>query len=221
MSAVLKTNKDQHKMLINSPPSGYTDRTSSQLSPLSPLSGPLRAVGQTMYNGYSSQSYYSPSHLPNADTTSSTVTNVNAPAKPIQLPPGKSDLEILQRLKDIIKNGQHEMYRAVPMPAALASHYLGPANAVARTEDTAPSGQSADKMDVDTQSRSSSTVASSVVSSMAPDSATTHSTRPPRLQKDAWDPSAPKRSTTRSPTRSTLAASPVRLNITLTYVLHF
>lgn len=41
------------------------------------------------------------------------------------LPPGKNDLEILENLKTIIKEGQHEFYRAVPQPAALASLYVG------------------------------------------------------------------------------------------------
>jgi hypothetical protein len=44
------------------------------------------------------------------------------------MPPGQNDLEVLEKLKDMIKNGQHEFYRAVPQPAALASIYLGPAN---------------------------------------------------------------------------------------------
>ncbi|KAI9571625.1 hypothetical protein HD554DRAFT_2007452, partial [Boletus coccyginus] len=44
---------------------------------------------------------------------------------PPALPPGKSDLEILENLKSIIKDGQHEFYRAVPQPAALASIYMG------------------------------------------------------------------------------------------------
>ncbi|KAF4597835.1 hypothetical protein EYR38_006226 [Pleurotus pulmonarius] len=42
------------------------------------------------------------------------------------LPPGEDDLEILEKLKEMIKNGQHEFYRAVPQPRALASLYLGP-----------------------------------------------------------------------------------------------
>lgn len=41
------------------------------------------------------------------------------------LPPGKNDLEILENLKSVIKEGQHEFYRAVPQPAALASLYIG------------------------------------------------------------------------------------------------
>ncbi|KAF9462327.1 hypothetical protein BDZ94DRAFT_1139625, partial [Collybia nuda] len=44
----------------------------------------------------------------------------------IQLPLGKNDLEILEKLKEMIKNGQHEAYKAIPQPAALASIYLGP-----------------------------------------------------------------------------------------------
>ncbi|KAF5391906.1 hypothetical protein D9757_001742 [Collybiopsis confluens] len=42
------------------------------------------------------------------------------------LPLGKNDLEILENLKDRIKKGQHEFFRATPTPAALASLYLGP-----------------------------------------------------------------------------------------------
>ncbi|KAF9227098.1 hypothetical protein BS17DRAFT_445684 [Gyrodon lividus] len=40
--------------------------------------------------------------------------------------PGKNDLEILENLKTMIKDGQHDFYRAVPQPAALASLYQGP-----------------------------------------------------------------------------------------------
>ena len=42
------------------------------------------------------------------------------------LPPGQGDLEVLERLKDAIKNNQHEIFRAIPRPAALASLYKGP-----------------------------------------------------------------------------------------------
>jgi hypothetical protein len=42
------------------------------------------------------------------------------------LPPGQGDLEALERLKDAIKNNQHEVFRATPRPAALASLYKGP-----------------------------------------------------------------------------------------------
>jgi hypothetical protein len=41
------------------------------------------------------------------------------------LPPGQGDLEALERLKEFIKNNQHEIFRAVPRPAALANLYKG------------------------------------------------------------------------------------------------
>lgn len=42
------------------------------------------------------------------------------------LPAGQNDLEVLEKLKEKIKSGQHEIYRAIPQPTALASIYLGP-----------------------------------------------------------------------------------------------
>ncbi|KAK0213345.1 hypothetical protein DFS33DRAFT_117866 [Desarmillaria ectypa] len=42
--------------------------------------------------------------------------------------PGSNDLEILENLKQRIKAGQHEFYRAIPNPAALASIYKGPSS---------------------------------------------------------------------------------------------
>ncbi|RPD54438.1 hypothetical protein L226DRAFT_445033, partial [Lentinus tigrinus ALCF2SS1-7] len=42
------------------------------------------------------------------------------------LSPGQNDLQILERLKETIKNNHHEFFRPVPQPAALASVYLGP-----------------------------------------------------------------------------------------------
>jgi len=55
---------------------------------------------------------------------------------PPMLPLGDTDLEILENLKEIIKNGQHECYRAIPQPDALASIYLGPINAEVPSEIT-------------------------------------------------------------------------------------
>ena len=42
------------------------------------------------------------------------------------LPPGQNDLEILERLKETIKNNQHEFFQPIPRPAALAQLYMGP-----------------------------------------------------------------------------------------------
>ena len=50
------------------------------------------------------------------------------------LPPGKNDLEILQNLKKIIKDGQHPYFRAIPQPAALASLYMGPLPTQSQTQ---------------------------------------------------------------------------------------
>lgn len=47
----------------------------------------------------------------------------------------KNDLEILERLKERIKNGQHEVYRPVPQPAVLASLYLGSSSTPAETNE--------------------------------------------------------------------------------------
>ncbi|KAH9859170.1 hypothetical protein C2E23DRAFT_769101, partial [Lenzites betulinus] len=47
-------------------------------------------------------------------------------SQPMPAQPGQNDLEILERLKQTIKNNQHELFRPVPQPAALASVYLGP-----------------------------------------------------------------------------------------------
>jgi hypothetical protein len=47
----------------------------------------------------------------------------------------KNDLEILERLKERIKNGQHEVYRAIPQPAILASLYLGSSSTAMESTD--------------------------------------------------------------------------------------
>ena len=40
--------------------------------------------------------------------------------------PGTNDLEVLERLKEEIKSGQHPLFQPVPRPSALAAVYLGP-----------------------------------------------------------------------------------------------
>lgn len=47
----------------------------------------------------------------------------HAPAP--SLASGQKDLEILEKLKDSIINNQHEFFRSVPQPAALAKIYMG------------------------------------------------------------------------------------------------
>ena len=41
---------------------------------------------------------------------------------------GQKDLELLEKLKDSIFNNQHEFFRSVPQPAALAKIYMGVAS---------------------------------------------------------------------------------------------
>jgi hypothetical protein len=55
------------------------------------------------------------------------------------LPPGQGDLEALERLKEFIKNNQHEIFRAVPRPAALAKLYKGPLPSLIPPEQTSSS----------------------------------------------------------------------------------
>ncbi|KAJ3507669.1 hypothetical protein NMY22_g16857 [Coprinellus aureogranulatus] len=99
----------------------------------------------------------------------------------IVLPPGKNDLEILENLKQIIKNGQHEFYRAIPQPEALASLYLG----------TIPTGEPATKMPEDAQG-------AAMVQDEPPkelDSPVEPETRPPRLKnKESWESGSFRRS---------------------------
>ncbi|KAF8218318.1 hypothetical protein K438DRAFT_1953129 [Mycena galopus ATCC 62051] len=64
----------------------------------------------------------------NHDNTSYPMPQTQAQAQTQFFPQQQhhSDLEVLENLKAIIKAGQHEFYRAVPQPQALAQIYLGP-----------------------------------------------------------------------------------------------
>lgn len=55
--------------------------------------------------------------------------------------PGQNDLEILERLKETIKNNQHDIFKPIPQPAALASIYTGtlPASAAIPHPEQVPS----------------------------------------------------------------------------------
>ena len=71
------------------------------------------------------QAFFGPSQQQQPLPQSQPQQSQSQPMKP-NLPPGKDDLDILQNLKKIIKDGQHPFFRAVPQPAALASIYMGP-----------------------------------------------------------------------------------------------
>ena len=103
------------------------------------------------------------------------------------LPPGKNDLEILEKLKEMIKNGQHELYRAVPQPAALASIYLGPhTSQVPHHPEQAPDPQQANNMNGSSQSIPTG--------GSEPPSPVDLNRRPSRVQTtEGWDSSAQKK----------------------------
>ena len=44
--------------------------------------------------------------------------------------PGQHDTELLEKLKETIKNNQHDIFKPIPQPAALAKLYLGPPSSV-------------------------------------------------------------------------------------------
>lgn len=91
------------------------------------------------------------------------------------LPLGRNDLEILENLKELIKSNQHEVFRAIPQPAALANVYLGPIS-------TSKSSQA-------DQGPSQANPAGS-----GPSSPVDLGRRPPRLQsKEGWDPAGQRK----------------------------
>ncbi|KAG5653438.1 hypothetical protein H0H81_000440 [Sphagnurus paluster] len=112
-----------------------------------------------------------------------------SPLGPPMLPPGRNDLEILENLKQIIKAGQHDKFRAIPQPLALASIYLGTIpnsqNQAPHQPEQAPYGNANDG-----PSQASPTEAGL-------SSPVDLGRRPPRLQsKDSWDPSGQRKSVT-------------------------
>ncbi|KAF9241770.1 hypothetical protein BU15DRAFT_73119 [Melanogaster broomeanus] len=56
----------------------------------------------------------------------SSNSNSNSTSKLRVFLQANDDLEILENLKAMIKNGQHEIYQAIPKPAVLAALYQGP-----------------------------------------------------------------------------------------------
>ncbi|GLB45073.1 hypothetical protein LshimejAT787_1901510 [Lyophyllum shimeji] len=108
------------------------------------------------------------------------------PHAQLLLPAGRNDLEILENLKEIIKNGQHDMYRPIPNPAALASIYLGPIP-TSQVPGVRNGEQDQYGSVVDSPMQASPTTVS-------PTSPVDLGRRPPRLQsKESWDASAQRK----------------------------
>ncbi|KAH9892423.1 hypothetical protein C8Q73DRAFT_648877 [Cubamyces lactineus] len=89
----------------------------------------MSSIAGSAFNAqHSPPHFYPQSHLPQSQPQTMPVN----PVPPQQvLPPGQNDLEILEKLKETIKKNQHELFRPIPQPAALASVYLGPKPALA------------------------------------------------------------------------------------------
>lgn len=113
------------------------------------------------------------------------------------LPPGQNDLEVLENLKEMIKNGQHEFYTAVPQPAALAGIYLGP-NATQSPVPPHPEQIPSDYRGGPGYAPTPWDVPTQPIPSKGPVSPSDSSRRPARNQnKEGWD------------TRKTTGAPPV------------
>ena len=107
------------------------------------------------------------------------------------LPPGQNDLEVLEKLKEMIKNGQHEFYRAVPQPTALASIYLGP-NAASQAQVVHHPEQAPDFHPGTAPPESP--LQANAAQGPRPSSPVDLGRRPPRIQsKEGWEPSGLKK----------------------------
>ncbi|THH26840.1 hypothetical protein EUX98_g7347 [Antrodiella citrinella] len=103
-----------------------------------------------------------------------------------QQPPPQSaqnDLEVLQRLKETIKNNQHDVFRPIPQPSALASIYLGPPSAVPPHPEQAAGDRQLGQTEYDSSSRD-------VAASGNPGNNIVSQTRT-RRGSDVWDTRRP------------------------------
>jgi hypothetical protein len=149
--------------------------------------GPYQMPGNYAfgYNNFQGPIHGNVHHQPHQQPFYSTQQQQQQPL----LPPGQNDLEVLEKLKEMIKNGQHEFYRAVPQPAALASIYLGP-NATTQPQVPHHPEQAPDYgiAPVETHLQANATQGS------GPSSPVDLGRRPPRIQnKEGWEPSGPKK----------------------------
>jgi hypothetical protein len=112
---------------FSGPPTGAKMHNMSMGPPGYPLSG--------NFGGFGYNSSFPPiHHQPQQQPYFSPPTHVQQQPPPqkqpapnsFKLPPGKNDLEILQKLKKTILENQHPFYRAEPSPSYLASLYKGP-----------------------------------------------------------------------------------------------
>ncbi|KAF8069978.1 hypothetical protein FPV67DRAFT_1485689 [Lyophyllum atratum] len=166
------------------------------------MSSPFSVASSSAGNAPSSSAYQPPSNYAAFGYSNSFGAPVHGPGHPQQhlpqqppyfqphqgiLPPGRNDLEILENLKEIIKSNQHDIYRAIPQPAALASIYLGPmATPQAQITHHAEPLQYGNVIDGPLQA--------SPTAGSGPPSPVELGRRPPRLQsKESWEASVQRK----------------------------
>ncbi|KAL1671290.1 hypothetical protein EV122DRAFT_295565 [Schizophyllum commune] len=100
--------------------------------------------------------------------------------------PGKGDYELLKQVKDAILSGQHEHYKPLPKPAALADLYMGqlPADLTARLQAStaARSSISSQATEPLTPTTATSATTNTSTNGMSQDHIDEPSHAPPRLQ---------------------------------------
>lgn len=116
----------------------------------SPFSVASSAGGSPNYQSYDFSTNPLNSHFPNYHNNSGNGYTMQPPighgsssyGQPqfFDQSAGQNDLELLQKLKDSIKNNQHEFFRPIPQPAALASIYLGPPSSDVPSRTDQPDG---------------------------------------------------------------------------------
>ncbi|KAI8972170.1 hypothetical protein BD414DRAFT_500441 [Trametes punicea] len=122
---------------VSPPIATFSDQWSSLSAPPYPLSSfsnvnafPMTPVAGPPFKPQHSSPHFFPPAPASATQPLPQSHSQSIPANPAPsqqaLQPGQSDLEILERLKETIKKNQHELFRPIPQPAALASVYLGP-----------------------------------------------------------------------------------------------
>ncbi|KAJ3847512.1 hypothetical protein EV368DRAFT_87663 [Lentinula lateritia] len=114
----------------NNKPSGFNDDHPSVFIDSNPVKPVVASFENLQYSAMPSPSTFGFGYNSFVASVVLIVDYYNQP-----LPPEKSDLEILENLKERIKKGQHEFFRATPMPELLAGLYLGPSGGSAQDLD--------------------------------------------------------------------------------------
>ncbi|KAI0779258.1 hypothetical protein C8Q74DRAFT_1216823 [Fomes fomentarius] len=114
------------------PPSPQPPGITPSPFPLQPFSAPfpysfshMPSIGSSLSGSFQPQAP-PPQFFSSQPSAIQQSTPLAPSQQPADLPQGQNDLEILERLKETIKSNQHELFRPIPQPAALAGVFLGP-----------------------------------------------------------------------------------------------